>query len=485
MKRGLGMAKVMGATATALVLAGCAVGPDYRRPEVGVPAAHRGAGGEPAGGAPGELGGLPWWELFEDPVLEGYLREALDNNWDARIAAARVLEAEATLRVVRSGWYPTVAAGGDWTSTRTSRRGPAGLPDGADAVREYGSVFLSMPGYELDLWGRLRRATEAARARLLAGRENQAVVRQSLVAEVGATYLTLGELDEELAIARRTLEARLTSLTLTRSREEGGVASLQDVHQAEVLVAGARVAVSDIRRAIEQTENALSFLLGRAPGSMARGSRTAALPLGRIAIPPGLPSELLERRPDIRAAEQGLVAANADVGQARAAFYPQMTLTGVYGQQSVALSTLFDGPARFWQFGPSVTMPLFTGGRLRGASRAALARYEEALVAYQRTVQNAFREVSDNLVACARLRESREALEARAEANRNSAGLARVRYEGGVTGYLEVLYSDQELFDAELALARARLAEQLALIGLYRSLGGGWHLPEGGEAARP
>ncbi|MBX3746963.1 MAG: efflux transporter outer membrane subunit [Verrucomicrobiae bacterium] len=477
--RGATWWRAMAGAGAGFLLAGCAVGPDYRRPEVELPATHRGAGGEQLAAVPGELGELPWWELFEDPVLEGYLREALENNWDVRIAAARVLEAAASLRGVQSGWYPTVAAGGDWTTARTSRRGPAGLPDSADAVREYGSAFVSMPGYELDLWGRLRRATEAARARLLAVRENQSVVRQTLVAEVASRYLTLGELDEELEIALRTLEVRQSSLTLTLSREEGGVASLQDVHQAEVLVAAARAVVSDIRRAIEQAEHALSFLLGRAPGPVARGSRTAALPLGRLAIPAGLPSELLERRPDIRAAEQGLVGANADVGQARAAYYPQVVLTGVYGQQSVALSTLFEGPARFWQFGPSVTVPVFTGGRLRSASRAALARYEAALSEYQQTVQNAFREVSDGLVACARQREIREALEARAEANRRSAELARVRYEGGVTGYLEVLYSDQELFDAELALARARLAEQLALIGLYRALGGGWHLPEG------
>jgi NodT family efflux transporter outer membrane factor (OMF) lipoprotein len=248
---------------------------------------------------------------------------------------------------------------------------------------------------------------------------------------------------------------------------------MQDVYQARILVDTAEAAIADTHRRIEQQENLLCILLGRNPGSIHRGTPLTAQRM-RAEVPPGLPSGLLERRPDIRAAEQQLIAANADIGQARAAFYPQLTLTGIFGYQSVALSDLFTGPARTWQFGPAVTMPLFTGGRLKGNLQLAQARFHEAVALYRKTVQGAFRDVSDALIAYQRTREYREKQELNTQAHRDATDLANVRYQGGVTSYLEVLYNEQELFNTELLLAQARLNELLSVVQLYRALGGGW-----------
>jgi outer membrane protein, multidrug efflux system len=330
-----------------------------------------------------------------------------------------------------------------------------------------------MAAYEVDLWGRIRRANEAALAQLLATEAAQQTVRQTLVAQVATAYLSLLELDHELAIAEGTLSARTNSLTLTSARQEYGVASMQDVYQAQVLVATAEASIADTHRRIGQQENELCILLGRNPGSLQRGDGFLSQNLD-VTVPPGLPSDLLDRRPDIRTAEQQLVAANADIGQAKAAFFPQLTLTGFYGFQSVALSDLFQGGSQSWQFGPALTVPLFTGGALRGNLKLAQARFEEAVAQYQKTVQNSFREVSDSLIAYRRSREFRAREEARTQANRQAAELANVRYEGGVTSYLEVLYNEQELFTAELRLAQARLNELLSVVSLYRALGGGW-----------
>jgi multidrug efflux system outer membrane protein len=293
------------------------------------------------------------------------------------------------------------------------------------------------------------------------------------VAQVATAYLQLLELDLELEIANRTYASRTNSLELTISREEGGVAEMADVYQAKILVFTADAVITDTLRRSEQKENELSILLGRNPGKIERASSLEQQDL-RAEVPPGLPSTLLERRPDIRAAEQELIAANANIGEARAAFYPRITLTGFYGYQSVALSDLFTGATRMWQFGPSITLPLFTGGRLRANLRLAEARFQEFVASYQQTVQQAFREVSDSLIAYQRSREFRTKLEERTQANRDATELAHVRYEGGVTSYLEVLYNEQELFSAELGLAQARRDEQLSVVQLYRALGGGW-----------
>jgi multidrug efflux system outer membrane protein len=298
-------------------------------------------------------------------------------------------------------------------------------------------------------------------------------VRQTLVAQVATAYLELLALDYDLEIAQRTYQARTNSLVLTTAREEGGVSPMQDVAQARILVYGAEASIVDIQRQREQQENALCILLGRNPGAIQRGAGFTAQQV-RPEVPAGLPASLLEHRPDLQTAEQQLVAANADIGQAKAAFYPQLTLTGLYGFQSVALSDLFKSASQTWQFGPAISMPLFTGGRLRANLKITQAQYEEALAAYQKTVQNAFREVSDGLIAYQRTREFAVRQEQLTQANREATELANIRYDGGVTSYLEVLYNEQQLFTAELNLAQARLNELLSVVQLYRALGGGW-----------
>jgi multidrug efflux system outer membrane protein len=459
------------------VLCGCAVGPDYERPDVGAPEAFRRASSDtnaPAG--TNSFADLGWWEAFEDAQLTAYITEALTNNFDLKIAAARVLQAEAQARITRSQFFPTLNAGGDYVTSRVSENGPSSLPPGYDTQQAYGNALLSMPAYEVDLWGRIRRANEGARARLLATVEAERTVRQTLVSQIGTAYVQLLELDLESEIAQRTLGVRTNSLELTRSREQGGVASMQDVYQAQILVSTAEASLADIRRQIEQQENLLSILLGRNPGAIQRGPALTRQEV-RLEVPAGLPATLLERRPDIRLAEQQLVTANADIGQAKAAFFPEISLTGFYGFQSVSLSDLFENSSKVWQFGPSLTLPLFTGGRLRGNLQFAQASFQESVASYQQTVQNAFREVSDSLISYQRTREFREKQLDRTMAHREATRLANTRYEGGVTSYLEVLYNEQELFSAELALAQATRNEFLSVIQLYRALGGGWTTP--------
>jgi multidrug efflux system outer membrane protein len=461
----------------ALLFSGCAVGPDYKRPAMETPDAYHRAASDPTTGAEaGTFADLGWWDVFKDPQLSAYIAEALTNSWDVKIAAARVLQAEAAAKISRSAYFPTVNAGGDLLTSRASEKGPSPVPPGANPQQGYGDVFLSMPAYEIDLWGKIRRANEAARANLLATVDAQKAVRQTLVAEVASAYLGLLELDLEMEIAQSTYSGRTNSLQLTESRQEGGVASIQDVYQARILVYTAEAAIANTHRRIEQQENFLNLLLGRNPGPLTRGE---GLPLQKLqaSVPAGLPSSLLERRPDLLAAEQQLVAANADIGQAKAAFYPQLALTGFYGYQSVALSDLFSAPARTWQFGPAVTVPLFTGGKLRANLKLSEARFQESVAAYQRAIQNAFREVSDGLIAYQRTQEYRAKQQLNTQAHRDATETANVRYEGGVTSYLEVLYNEQELFDSELALAQARLSELLSVVQLYRALGGGWQEP--------
>jgi outer membrane protein, multidrug efflux system len=454
----------------------CTVGPNYHRPEVGSPEAYRRAASDPnASSTTNSFGDLDWWDVYDDPQLKAYINEALTNSYDIKIAAARVLEAEASAQIVRSQFFPSISAGGDILTTRSSQKGPLPIPEGVKAQRAFGEVFLSMSPYEVDLWGRIRRANEAARARLFESQDARRLVRQTLVSEVATTYLQLLELDLELQIGRAAYANYTNSLFLTVSREEGGVSSMQDVYQARALVATAQASIVNTSRLVEQTENAMNILLGHNPGPIARGGSLESRPF-RANVPPGLPSALLERRPDVRAAEEELVAANASIGQAKAAFYPQVTLTGAYGYQSVALSDMFTGPARMWQFGPAVSFPLFTGGRLRGNLRLAKATFEETVARYQQTVQNAFREVSDALISYQRSQEFFQRQQELTQADRDASQLATVRYEGGVVSYLEVLYNEQQLFDAELLLAQARRDQLLSVVELYRSLGGGWEM---------
>ncbi|MCI0423904.1 MAG: efflux transporter outer membrane subunit, partial [Acidobacteria bacterium] len=344
---------------------------------------------------------------------------------------------------------------------------------GVNLDRTFGGVVLNLLSFEVDLWGRLRRATEAARANLLATEENRKAVVTTLVGDVATAYFDLLELDTELEIAKRTLATRQESLRLINVRQQGGVATLLDVRQAEQLVYGAAQTIPDIERLIERRENQISLLLAKNPGEVVRGRRLTEQEQPP-SVPPGLPSSLLERRPDIRAAEQNLVAANAIIGVAKAAYFPRISLTGFLGFESNQLSSLFTGPTRVWQFVPQVTQPIFTAGRLKSNVRLAEAQQQIALVQYEKTIQTAFREVSDALVEYRKVKEIRAQQELLVNTLQDRSRLAYLRYQGGVDTQLNALDADRDLFSAELSLALTRRNELLALVQLYKALGGGW-----------
>ncbi len=379
------------------LLAGCTVGPNYRRPAVTPPAVFRGSAGTTPPTDPASLADLKWFEVFKDEQLQHLVRTALVQNYDLRDAVARVDAARANLGITRADQLPTLAASADITTLRFSTSGSFPLPQGFSQRRTFGTVALNLLSFEADVWGRLRRATEAARADLLASEENRKAVITTLVSDVATAYFNLLELDTELEIARRTLATREDSLKLIRSREQRGLASLLDVRQGEQLVHAAAQGIPNIERLVEQTENQISLLLGQSPGAIPRG-RPLTEQEQPPAVPPGLPSSLLERRPDIRAAEQKLIAANAAIGVAKAAYFPRISLTGSLGSQSDQLSNLFTGPTGVWQFVPQVTQPIFTGGRLGSSVNLAQAQQQIALIHYERVIQTAFREVSDALV---------------------------------------------------------------------------------------
>jgi multidrug efflux system outer membrane protein len=461
------------ATVTASLLTGCTVGPNYRRPAVTSPETFRGQ----ASTTPDltSLADLKWFEVFKDEQLQGMVRTALVRNHDLRDALARVEAARANLGITRADQFPTVDAGANVTSQRSSASGAFPLPEGVDQTRTSSTVALNLLSFEVDVWGRLRRATEAARADLLASEENRKAVVTTLVSDVASGYFNLLELDLELAIARRTLAAREESLALIRSRAEGGLSTLVEVRQGEQLVYTAAQAIPNLEQLIEQTENQISLLLGGSPGAIARG-RPLTEQEKPPSVPAGLPSALLERRPDIRAAEQNLVAANAVIGVARAAYFPRISLTGFLGFQSSQLSNLFTGRARVWQFAPQVTQPIFNAGRIRSNVRLARAQEQLALIQYDRAIQTAFREVSDALVQHRKILEIRAQQELLVATLQDRSRLSYIRYRGGVDTLLNALDADRDLFDAELGLAQTRRNELLALVQLYRALGGGWHV---------
>ena len=461
-------------TSLAVLLTGCTVGPNYRRPAVAIPAAFRAPAPLPPAQA-ASLADLKWFEVFEDEELQGLIRTALEKNYDLRDAVARIDVARAGLGIVRSSQFPTVAAAGNVEINRLSRDGatalsPAVLPT---QNRNFGTVSLALLSFEVDIWGRLRRATEAARATLLGAEENRKGVVTTLVGDVATAYLTVRELDEVLDISVRTLRTREESLELTRSRQRGGVATLLDLRQAEQLVDTAAQAIPGIEQAIGQTENQIRLLLGESPGRVPRGRSLVEQGLAPE-VPAGVPSELLQRRPDIRAAEQDLVAANAEIGVARAAYFPQLSLSGLLGGQSTQLASLFSGPHGVWNLTPQLTQPIFTAGRIKSNVKLAEAERTRALVQYERVIQTAFTEVSNSLIAHQKVRESREKQEALVGTLRDRLRLAYVRYRGGVDTQLNALDADRDLFQAELVLAQIRLDESLTVVQLYKSLGGGW-----------
>ncbi len=418
--------------ATGVWFSGCTVGPKYARPNVTTPATYRGLTDEQAAKTePSSLGDEDWSKVFQDQELQGLIRTALQNNYDVRIAAARVLEARAQLGITRADQFPSLSGGGNITSQRSVASGP--LP----AFQQTTGQLSVSASWNLDFWGRYRRATEAQRARLLAQEWAKQAVISSLVANVASGYFQLRELDLELEISKRTLASRSESLKLTAMRTEHGIDTMLDQRQAEQLVYTAAAQVPDL-------------------------------------VPAGLPSALLERRPDVREGEQNLVAANAQIGVARAAYFPQISLTGSGGYQSSALTNLFTGPAGIWTFGGSLVQPIFEGGRLKSNVRLAEAQHQEMLLTYQQTIQGAFRDVSNALVAYRKNREFRIQEEKLTEAARDAAQLSEQRFNAGATDYLEVLTNETNYFSDELTLAQAQFNELQALVQLYQALGGGW-----------
>ena len=447
---------------------GCAVGPNYRKPAVPVPPEYRGLSPDQSSqSGAASFGDQKWWDAFQDEALSDLIRTSLKQNYDVRIAAARILEARAQFGITRADQVPSVAAGVSAVSERIPQT--VGRPSVETSANQ---VSLSL-AWELDFWGKFRRATESARANLLSQEWAQRQVIRSLVSDVASAYFQLRELDLELEISRQTLASRKDSLRLTQILADGGATSMLDVRQAEQLVFTAAGSIPDLEQRIEQQENFISILLARNPQGIARGRKLVDQPHA-LEVPAGLPSALLERRPDIREAEQQLIAANAQIGVAKADYFPQISLTAEGGYQSSALTGLFAGPAGLWSFGGSAVQPVFEGGRIRNQVSLARARTEEATLFYQRTVQQAFRDVSDALVGYRKIQEFRIQQEQLTHSAEEATKLSNMRYKGGATSYLEVLDSDTRYFAAQLTLAQADLNELRAYVDLYSALGGGW-----------
>ena len=455
------------------LLAGCTVGPKYHRPSVTTPDVFRGTVDPSIPPDAHSLADLKWFELFKDQQLQELIKTAFTQNYDIRIAVARVSAARAQLGITRAEQFPQITGTADITKQRNSTKGSFPLPPGVSRDRTFGTILLNLLSFEIDVWGRLRKQTEAARAQLHASEEDRKTVMTTLVSDVATSYFGLLELDLELDIAKRTLSTRENSLQLIKVRQSGGVATMLEVRQAEQLVYSAAQEVPDVERQIEQTENQISLLLGKNPAAVTRG-RALGDQEQPPSVPPGLPSSLLERRPDIRAAEQTLIAANADIGVAKAAYFPTISLTGFLGTQSNQLSSLFSNPTSTWSFVPRLTQPIFTAGRIKSGVKLAKAQQEIALIEYERAIQTAFREVSDALVQYRKVREIRVQQELLVTTLEDRSRLAYLRYRGGVDTLLNALDADRDLFNAQLSLAQTKRNELLSLVQLYKALGGGW-----------
>ena len=465
------MKKLVIAAVLAVSLTGCAVGPNYKRPQVAVPDTFRGA---PQGApAPASLADTKWDALFGDDTLNGLIRTALDRNFDVRIAAERVQQARAQLGITRADQFPFVDAQAQFSSVRQSSLGSFRfVPVGTNLSASFTQLGAAL-SWEVDLWGRLRRLTEAARARYLASEEGRHAVNVALVSDLTSAYFQLLEYELELEISRKTRETANESLRIVQLRRQQGAASGLDVRQAEQLIHTTATQVEAVERGIGQTENLISFLLGSTPSEQPRGRRLDQVPVPPE-LPAGLPSALLERRPDIRAAEQNLIAANAQIGAARALFFPQISLTAFAGGQSRSLTEIASAPARVYSLAPTMLMPIFRAGQIRNQVRLTEAQQRELLVSYQQSIYNGLREVSDALIGYSRTRSQRAQQEQLVAALEDTVRLSNLRYKGGLDSYLQVLDAQRNLFTGELGLAQLRLAERLAVVQLYRALGGGW-----------
>lgn len=452
----------------AVVLSGCMVGPDYEKPEVDTPAAWRYEVSEAA-----DTVNTAWWRQFDDPVLDELVDEALQNNKDVRIAVARVEEFSARVDITRSGLFPQVGYTGGAERNQTSLETVGSLPAGISRTNDLYNAALNV-GWELDIWGKIRRATEAARADLLASEESKRTVILSLVSAVASSYISLRTLDKQLVIATDTLATRKDTLRLFELKFKGGVVSNLEVAQVRSEYEQAAVRVPALERQIAILENALSVLLGRNPGTISRGKNIYDLTLPEV--PEGIPSELLERRPDIRQAEQNLIAANAQIGVAKAQYFPSISLTGLFGYASVALSDLFSSTANLWGLGGLALGPIFTGGQLTGQLRASEAVQRQVLTGYLQTVQNAFREVDDALVSIQKRREELDAQGRQVDALKEYEHLAQVNYDEGQVSFIEVLDAQRKLFDAELIYAQSQSDVYTSFVTMYKVMGGGWVL---------
>ena len=450
----------------AVMLSACTLGPDYRRPVVNPPSSWRFDEKEAK-----EVANTEWWEQFGDPVLNELIRSALQENKDIRIAVARVQEFMGRYGVTKAALYPQVGAAGIGTRKRvTHYTNPPWAPGTENPYSDYQALLSA--SWEIDVWGRIRRATEAARAELLSSEEGQRAVVLTVATAVATAYMDLRDLDMQLEIAERTAKSRGESFDLFKLRFGRGLISELELRQVESEYQSALATIPLLQKLIAQQENALSVLLGRNPGPIQRGRPLEELALP--AVPSGLPSQLLERRPDIRQAEQNLIAANARIGVAKALYFPVISLTGVFGVESTDLSRLFTGPARNWSYSVPISAPVFTAGGIAGQVRVAEAVRQQALFRYQQAVQTAFREVEDSLVDQDKSREQLGIQKRQVEALRSYAALARLRYENGYTSFLEVLDAERGLFSAELTYTQTKGVLFRALVNLYKSMGGGW-----------
>ncbi|WP_337288345.1 efflux transporter outer membrane subunit [Candidatus Methylomirabilis sp.] len=452
-----------------LLLGGCTLGPDYMRPPILTPDSHRGVVGTPATES---LADLPWWELFRDPVVQELIREALRNNYDLRTTASRVEEARAQVGVVRSFLYPQVNFNGSWNAQRVSRASDPTQSDGGDRHFQNWLAGFGMV-WEVDVFGRIRRQTEAAGAAHYATEWDRRGVYLALVADIAQFYFDLRELDLELEITRRTLKLNDDTVTFYQSRFDTGISNRLEVEQAVANRARTAAAIPDLERRIARQEHLINYLLSHNPGPILRGVALTDQYYPPT-IPAGLPSALLERRPDVQSAEQLLVAANADIGAAKALFFPTFSLSSTLGAVSHDFSNIVDKRAAIWSVTGGFLQPLFQGWRLFWNYEGTKARFDQALAQYEKAAQNSFREVADALVTIDKLKVEREEKEAQVAALQNASNLSRQRYDAGYSNYLEILIADQQLFDSELLLARLRGAQLNAMVQLYRALGGGW-----------
>ncbi len=456
-----------------LSLSACKLGPNYQRPPLDVPGQYRGVAPDATTQQPSaaaqqqaaeDFAQMKWWTVFQDDVLQALIKEALANNYDMRIAAARILEASANLGITRANQFPTL-------------NGTFSIVNQQSTPLATGSPTIDTAGLQLnyivDFWGQYRRATEAAKAQLLSTMYGRDLVQTTLISLVAQNYFLLRQYDAQLTYSKDSVDAYEGILKLNTIKYKGGDAAITDVYQAQVLVQQAQAEVISLEQVIAQTENNISLLLGKNPQDIQRGlalTDQAHLP----DVPVGLPSALLERRPDVRRDEESLVAANANVGVAKALFFPQISLTGQFGAASTAISSFLAGPATFWAVGGQVTQPIFQGGRIRANYHLAWAQRDEAELTYKKTVLQAFGDVSNSLVGYTDSRRFRMKIEEQAATYKETARLANVRYQGGVTSFLEVLVTEQDYFSSELQLSQAWFLEMQNYVQLYQALGGGW-----------